>query len=411
MSTRMVIIGGGLTAATAVEELRARGHEGPIDLVTAEPHRPYQRPPLSKGYLSGSEGLDDVYVHAAGWEAEHDVTLHIGNSAQRIEGGAVELADGSSLPFDRLLIATGAKPRAIPIPGGDAPGVHTFRTLDDADRLRESLSGGGKRVVLIGSGWIGLELAAAARGYGNEVTVVSPDRVPLAAALGDEMGTMFRELHEEHGVTFLLERSAAAIETGGDGAATGVRTDRETVPADLVIVGIGAVPDTALAEAAGLEVDHGILVDERLETSAPGIFAAGDVANAFHPVLGARLRSEHWANAIAGGKVAASSMLAGDGLGGDAVLDDVPYFYTDQYELGMEYSGYGPLAQNAELVIRGDRAARELIAFWVADDRVVAGMNVNVWDVNDQVQRLIRDRIVVDPGRLADPAVPLESIA
>lgn len=402
---RIVIVGGGLAAATAAEELRELGHEGALDLVTEERHRPYQRPPLSKGYLAGTEGLDEVFVHAEGWEEEHGVELHVGNAARRIDGGAVELADGTELPFDRLLLATGARPRPLAVPGGDAPGVHTFRTLDDARILREALAGGGRRVALVGSGWIGLELAAAARGYGNEVTVVSRSGVPLSSAIGDEMGTMFRELHEQHGVTFLTDREVTGIETD-DGAATGVRTSEETVAADLVIAGIGAVPDTGLAETAGLPIDGGILVDERMATSAPGVFACGDAANPFHPVLGARLRSEHWANAIASGKVAASAML-----GGDAVLDDIPYFYTDQYDLGMEYSGYGPLARDAELVIRGDRAARELIAFWVAKGVVVAGMNVNVWDVNEEVQRLIRDRVAVDPGRLADPAVELASLA
>lgn len=406
MSERIVIVGGGLAAATAAEELRTRGYDGAIALVTAEPHRPYQRPPLSKGYLAGEEGLDSVFVHPEGWEAEHRVELHVGDPARGIADHAVELASGAELPFDRLLIATGAKPRPLAVPNGSAPGVRTFRTLDDADALRSALAEGGRRVVFIGSGWIGLELAAAARGYGNDVTIVSQDRIPLATALGDEMGAMFQELHEQHGAKFLLERDVTGIEVGDDGSATGVQTSLETVPADLVIVGIGAVPDTELAETAGLEIDRGILVDERLATSSPDIFAAGDVANAFHPVLGARLRSEHWANAIASGKVAASSML-----GGDAVLDEIPYFYTDQYDLGMEYSGYGPLADGAEVVIRGDRSARELIAFWVRDGRVVAGMNVSIWDVNEEVQRLIRDRVVVDRERLADPSVELASIA
>lgn len=406
MPTRIVIIGGGLAAATAAEELRSLGHGGPIDLVTAEPHRPYQRPPLSKGYLTGDDGLDAVYAHTEGWEAEHDIALHVGNPATRVDGRTAVLADGAELPFDRLLIATGATPRDLPVPGADARGVHTFRTLDDADRLRAELSAGDKRVVLIGAGWIGLELAAAARGYGNRVTVVAPDRVPLATALGEEMGTMFRELHEQHGVEFLLEQGVEAIEVGEDGAVSGVALKGRTVPADLVIVGIGAAPVTALAETAGLEIDRGILVDERMRSSVPDILAAGDAANAFHPLLGERLRSEHWANAIASGKVAASTML-----GGDAVLDDIPYFYTDQYDLGMEYSGFGPLAKDAEVVIRGDLAARELIAFWVVKDRVVAGMNVNVWDVNEEIQRLIRDRVTVDRQRLADPSVELASIA
>ncbi|GAB2549801.1 NAD(P)/FAD-dependent oxidoreductase [Leucobacter ruminantium] len=406
MSTRIVIVGGGLAAATAAEELRARRHSGSIDLVTAEQHRPYQRPPLSKGYLAGKEGLDAVYAHPDGWEAQHDIALHVGNPAVRIAEGSVELADGAVLPFDRLLLATGAQPRRLAVPGGDAHGLHVLRTLDDADRLRAALSAGGRRVVLVGAGWIGLELAAAARGYDNEVTVVSPDPIPLVKAVGPEMGSMFRGLHEQHGVEFLLGEAVTGIDTDESGAASGVITDRRSVPADVVIVGIGAVPDTSLAETAGLEIDGGVLVDEHLRTSAPAIYAAGDVANAFHPVLGARLRSEHWANAIAGGKVAGANML-----GGDAVLDDIPYFYTDQYDLGMEYSGYASSADEAELVIRGDLEAREFVAFWVADGRVVAGMNVNVWEVNDQVQRLIRDRVAVDRARLADAGVDLREIA
>ncbi len=406
MSARMVIIGGGLAAATAAEELRERGFGGEIDVVTAEAHRPYQRPPLSKGFLSGAEGLDAVYVHGESWEDENQVVLHQGNAAKEIADHLVRLDDGTELPFDRLLIATGARPRALPIAGADAPNVHTFRTLDDAEALRAAFSAGDKRVVCVGAGWIGLELAAAARGYGNEVTVVMMEEIPLATALGDDMGSMFREVHEAHGVIFLAGRKTLEIETGADGVATGVRTDRETVPADLVIVGIGAVPAVELAAGAGIEVDHGVLADEHMATSMADVYVAGDAANPLHPVLGERLRSEHWAFAIASAKVAAASML-GEG----AVLDDIPYFYTDQFELGMEYSGYAPLTRDATLVIRGDRAAHELIAFWVADGRVVAGMNVNVWDVNDQVQRLIRDRVVVDVARLADSNIPLEEIA
>jgi 3-phenylpropionate/trans-cinnamate dioxygenase ferredoxin reductase component len=408
--SHVVIVGGGLAAATAAEELRERGYDGTVDLVTQEAHRPYQRPPLSKEYLTGAGSRDDVFAHPEGWEASHDVTLRTDVAARRIGDHVVELSDGEELPFDRLVLATGAQPRRLDVPGADARGVRTFRTLDDADALREALAPGGRRIVLVGAGWIGLELAAAAREYGNDVTVVAHGRVPLASAIGDEMGAMFRELHEAHGVVFRMEAEVDAIEASADGVAAGVRAGGALIPADLVLVGIGAAPDTALAESAGLDVGSaadggGILTDERLVTSDPDIVAAGDVANPWHPVLGARLRSEHWANAIAGGKVAASSVL-----GGDAVLDDIPYFYSDQYDLGMEYSGYGPLARDAELVIRGDRAARELIAFWVAGDRVVAGMNVNVWDVNEQVQRLIRDRVTVTRAQLEDASVDLASL-
>jgi 3-phenylpropionate/trans-cinnamate dioxygenase ferredoxin reductase subunit len=402
---RVVIIGGGLAAATAAEELRERGFDGQVDVVTAETHRPYQRPPLSKGYLLGSEGLDEVYAHPEGWEAEHDVTLHLADPAVRIGDGVVALESGTELGFDRLILATGASPRVLDVPGADAAGVRMLRTIDDADGLRADLLGGGRRVALIGSGWIGLELAAAARELGNDVTIVSPDRVPLAKALGDEMGEMFLELHREHGVTFLPERRVTAIEVGEDGSVVAVRTDDESIPADLVIVGIGAELNTALAEETGLALDNGVLVDDRMNTSMPGILAVGDIANVLHPVLGERIRTEHWATAIATGKIAASTIT-----GGDAARDGGPYFFTDQYDLGMEFSGYAPLMDDAHLVIRGDRAGREFIAFWVADGRVVAGMNVNVWDVNDQVQRLIRERVEIDEARLADPSVPLEEL-
>lgn len=402
---RIVVVGGGLAAATAVKSLRSSGHDGPIDLVAAEPHRPYERPPLSKGYLLGTEGTDKVYALADGWESEHDVTLHIGVPAKRIGDGVVELADGTELPFDRVLLATGAEPRRLEVPGAGADGVHVLRTIDDADALRAELSGGGRHVVLVGSGWIGLELAAAARTFGNDVTVVSPDAVPLSAALGDEMGAVFQRLHEEHGVAFRLGERVTGIVTGSDGAVAGVRTDEEAIDADLVIVGIGAVLDPSLAQTAGVAFDDGILVDERMETSVPGIFAAGDIARAIHPALGERIRTEHWATAISTAKAAAASIL-----GQSAVHDDIPYFFTDQYDLGMEFSGYAPLMPGADVVVRGDADAREFVAFWVADGRVVAGMNVNVWGVNKQVKRLIRDRVAVEPARLADPDVALDSV-
>jgi 3-phenylpropionate/trans-cinnamate dioxygenase ferredoxin reductase subunit len=257
--------------------------------------------------------------------------------------------------------------------------------------------------VLIGSGWIGLEVAASARQLGNEVTVLERDAVPLSAALGSELGEVFARMHREHGVD--LRMSVNVERVVGEARADGVVVDGETVPADLVLVGVGAVPNTGLAEAAGLEVQNGILVDAHLRTSAPDVFAAGDVANAYHPVIQKHLRSEHWANALNAGPVAARSML-----GQNAVFDDIPYFYTDQYDLGMELSGYPPLMSQAQLVIRGDLEAREFISFWVDDERVVGGMNVNVWDVNETVQELIRSGKRVDAAALADPSVPLETL-
>ncbi|GAA5203041.1 NAD(P)/FAD-dependent oxidoreductase [Microbacterium jejuense] len=403
--THLLIIGGGLAGGTAAEALRDEGFDGDITVVAGEAHAPYQRPPLSKGYLGGSEGLDAVILHPADWYAEHGIRLVTGVAATSLDPAAhaVHLEDGERVPYDAVLLATGATPRMIPLPGHDLPGVMTLRRLDDSDALAARLRDGGTRLAVIGAGWIGMEVAATARGLGNEVAILERDAVPLAAALGPEMGEVFRRLHLEHGVD--LRTSVGVDRIIGDERAEGVVVDGETLAADLVLVGVGAVPNTALAEAAGLEIENGILVDAALRTSAPDVFAAGDVANAFHPVLQRHLRSEHWANALNAGKVAARSML-----GLPASFDDIPYFYTDQYDLGMELSGYAPLMTDAELVVRGDLATREFIAFWTDDGRVVAGMNVNVWDVNEDVQALIRSGARIDPDRLRDPAVSLTEL-
>jgi 3-phenylpropionate/trans-cinnamate dioxygenase ferredoxin reductase subunit len=407
--THVVIVGGGLAAASAAETLWAEGFDGDVTIVADEPHPPYQRPPLSKGYLAGKEGLDAVFVHPAEWYAENGMRLRMSTAAVALDPAShrLDLAGGESLTYDALLLATGSSPRRLPIPGADLPGVRTLRRIDDSDALAAELKDGGRRLVLIGSGWIGLEVAATAREFGNEVTVLERDPVPLAAALGAELGTVFLRMHQEHGVD--LRMSVGVERITGEGRADGVVVDGETVPADLVLVGVGAVPNTGLADAAGLDVQNGILVDASLRTSAPDVFAAGDVANAYHPVIHRHLRSEHWANALNAGPIAARAML-----GQDVVYDAIPYFYTDQYDLGMELSGYPPLMSQAGLVIRGDLDAREFIAFWVEDEpggvRVVGGMNVNVWDVNETVQALIRSGERVDAAALADPAVPLETL-
>ncbi|MCC2030945.1 NAD(P)/FAD-dependent oxidoreductase [Microbacterium allomyrinae] len=403
--THMLIIGGGLAGGTAAESLRDEGFGGDITVVAAEPHPPYQRPPLSKGYLAGDEGIDAVILHPADWYAERGIRLITNVAASTLDPAAhiVGLADGNELAYDAVLLATGAVPRMLPLPGCDLAGVMTLRRLDDSDELAAQLRGGRRRLVVVGAGWIGMEVAATARGFGNEVTILERDPVPLAAALGPEMGEVFRALHLDHGVDV---RTSVDIERiTGTRRAEGVVVDGETVEADLVLIGVGAVPDTALAEQAGLRILNGVLTDSALRTSAPDVYAAGDVANAFHPVLQRHLRSEHWANALAAGEVAARSMQ-----GVPASLDDIPYFYTDQYDLGMELSGYAPLMRDAELVVRGDLEAREFVAFWVDAGRVVAGMNVNVWDVNETVQALIRSGERVGADRLRDTQMPIEDI-
>ena len=413
MPDRIVIVGGGLAGATAATELRKRGFDGSIRILAAEPHPPYIRPPLSKGYLQGSEERSAAFVHPDEWYGEHGVELSTSARVESIDRvtGTVTLSSGETVPYDRLLLATGAEPRRLGIPGADARGIHYLRTLENSEELRDALADGSKRVAIVGAGWIGLEIAAAARTYGNDVVVIGREKVPLEGPLGAELGAVFQRLHESHGVRFDLGTATTAFRVD-DGRVTGVIVDGQgagaeprTVDADLVIVGVGAIPSTELAEAAGLTIDNGIQVDASLHTSDERIFAAGDVANPWHPVLGAYLRNEHWANAKAGGKVAAASMM-----GEQAQLDAIPYFYTDQFELGMEYSGYGPLTRDAQVLYRGDPASLEFIAFWIARGRVVAGMNVNVWDVNDQVQQLIRSERVVDLGRLADPSIALSEL-
>ena len=406
-SKSYVIVGAGLAGASAAKALREEGFTGPIQLIGAEAHRPYIRPPLSKDYLSGSGDRDSVYVDPKDWYTDHDVDLLLGTSVARIDAArrVIHTDAGDEFAYSKLLLATGSSSRRLSIPGADLEGVHYLRTLEDSDNLRSLLAGGSMRLVLIGSGWIGMEVAATARTLGNDVTILDRDPIPLATVLGNELGQMFADLHEQNGV--ILRRSVSVESVvGKNGRATAVRLESgEVIPADLVVVGIGATPNVELADSAGLTIDNGISVDASLRTSDPAIYAAGDVANAYHPVAKLRLRSEHWANALNGGKAAARSML-----GQNVSFDDIPYFFTDQFDVGMEYSGFGPLARGADVVYRGDRVGREFIAFWVAGGKVVAGMNVNVWDVNEAVQGVIRRGNQVDGAKLADADVPLESL-
>jgi 3-phenylpropionate/trans-cinnamate dioxygenase ferredoxin reductase subunit len=398
-----VIAGAGLAGAKAAETLRDEGFDGRVVLIGEEDERPCERPPLSKEYLRGEVGREKVHVHDEGFYAERGIELRLGRTAVSLDRSMSELvlANGERLRFDRLLLATGAEPRRLAIPGGELDGVHYLRSVRDSDALRERLGRGGALVV-VGAGWIGAEVAASARQQGLAVTVVEPSSVPLERVLGPELGAVYRDIHLDHGVRMLLGTGVEAFE--GDGAVERVRTeDGRTVDCDLVVVGVGVRPRMGLAEQAGLAVGDGILVDEHLQTSAPRIFAAGDVAGAQHPFYGERIRVEHWANALHQGPVAARSML-----GRMEAYDRLPYFFSDQYDVGMEYSG---LARSWDRVVfRGDPASREFIAFWLAGDRVLAGMNVGVWDVADPIQHLIRARVPVDDRSLTDPGVPLEQL-
>ncbi len=404
MSNRtFVIVGASLAGAKAAETLRTEGFDGRIVLVGAEPERPYERPPLTKDYLRGESEREKTYVHAETFYEDCAIELLTGVRATSIDTAArrVLLDDGRELSFDRLLLTLGAAPRRIEIPGADLDGVHYLRTLADADALRERLSAGG-RVVVVGAGWIGSEFAASARQRGLEVTVIDPLQLPNERIFGAEIGEFYRDVHAQRGVELMLGTGVAAFE--GDRAVTRVRaSDGREVACDFAVVGIGVIPRSTLAREAGIDVDNGIVVDQKLQTSADNVFAAGDVANAWHPFFEQRIRVEHWANALNQGPAAARAML-----GHDISYDRIPYFFSDQYDVGMEYSGHAP--QWDKVIFRGDRSGGEFVAFWLHGGRVVAGMNVNVWDVNQHVQALIRSRHKVDENALADVDTPLEAL-
>jgi 3-phenylpropionate/trans-cinnamate dioxygenase ferredoxin reductase subunit len=399
-----VIVGASLAGAKAAEELRTCGFDGRVVLIGAEPERPYERPPLTKDYLRGESGREKARVHAEDFYAQQEIELVTGVTVTAVEPGRslVRLDDGRELGYDRLLLATGAEPRRLQIPGANLDGIYYLRTLADSDLLREKLSSGG-HVVVVGAGWIGSEFAASARQRGLEVTVIDPVPLPNERIFGSEIGRFYRDVHRQHGVTLVLGDGVGSFE--GAGAVERVRTagGRE-IDCDFVVAGIGVVPRAGLAGEAGLDTGNGIVVDAALATSAPAIFAAGDVANAWHPGYQRRIRVEHWANALHQGPAAARAML-----GQQVSYDRIPYFFSDQYDVGMEYSGYAP--QWDEVVFRGAPAGGEFIAFWLQDGRAVAGMNVNVWDVNADVEALIRSGAKVDVGALADPDVPLGTLA
>jgi 3-phenylpropionate/trans-cinnamate dioxygenase ferredoxin reductase component len=399
-----VIVGASLAGAKAAETLRAEGFDGRLVLIGSEDERPYERPPLSKDYLRGEVGREKVYVHAEAFYAEHSIDLHLGRTAVYLNTSLKELTldDGELLRYDRLLLTTGAEPRRLRVPGNDLDGVLYLRSVSDSDVLRERLDRGGKLVV-VGAGWIGAEVAASARQRGLEVTLLDPHEVPLERVLGIEVGAVYRNIHAGHGVQMLMGTGVAAFE--GAKAVERVRTsDGRELQCDFVVVGVGVQPRTDLAAQAGIAVNDGILVDQRLQTSGPGVFAAGDVARTHHPFYGQGIRVEHWSNALNQGPAAARTML-----GHTDAYDRVPYFFSDQYDVGMEYSGFAHTWDR--VVFRGDPASRQFIAFWLTGDHVVAGMNVNVWDVTDPIQRLIRERASVEDRRLADPDVALEELA
>lgn len=405
MSERMfVIVGASLAGAAAAAELRARGFDGRVVLVGAEAELPYERPPLSKDYLRGESERENMLVHDASFYDEQRIELVLNTGVTTVDPGPrrVTLSDGREFSYDALLLCTGAEPRRLKVPGAELDGVYYLRTVADCEALRARLDRGG-RVAVVGAGWIGSEVGASARQLGLEVTLLDPLGLPNAQVFGSEIGEFYRDVHAGHGVELRLGDGVAALE--GAGSVQRVRTTAGRImECDFVVVGVGVTPRVQLARDAGLEVQDGVVVDAQLCSSAPGVFAAGDVANAWHPFYERRIRLEHWSSALNQGPAAARSML-----GDAASYQRLPYFFSDQYDVGMEYSGLH--TESDRLVFRGDRDDGAFVAFWLRDDRVVAGMNVNVWDVNEHVQTLIRARAPVDIATLTDPDTPLDALA
>ena len=410
-SDPIVIVGGSLTAARAIEAIRESDQETPIVVVGKENRLPYERPPLSKGVMLGNDPEDVAFTHPREWYDDNNVELRLGITADRLDTAnrTVTLSDGSEVGYGSILIATGSGLRKLDVPGTDLADVFYLRSMTDSEKIRARLVAGSD-VVIIGAGWIGLEIAAAARHHGAEVTMIEPQATPLIGVVGEQIGTWFADLHRSHGVTLRLGDGVERLE-GEDGKVTTVVTSSgERLPADNVVIGVGIRPNTRLAEEAGLEVDNGIVVDEALRASAEGVYAAGDVANWYNPTLETRLRVEHWANAQDGGYAAGQSIV-----GKDVHYGPIPFFFSDQYDVGLEYSGYVPRGTDAEVVLRGDPKSNEFMAFWVVPEgggvRVLAGMHVNMWDTMDAVQALVRDRTSVDRARLADPDIALTDVA
>lgn len=397
------IVGGGLAGAKAAETLRAEGFDGRVIILGEETSRPYDRPPMSKEFLRGEKDFDDAAVHLDSFYKDQEIELRTSAWVSDLDTKAKQLTfnHGEKLAYDRLLLATGAVPREIKVPGSELDGIYYLRSVNDSQRLHDAIQHA-SRVIVIGAGWIGSEVAASARQLGAEVSLVEMAAVPLGRVLGAKAGGIFRDLHVDHGVDLHLRTGVEAFR-GGTGMEEVLLNDGTTLRGDVVVVGVGVAPRVELAQSAGLDVDNGIVVDEHLATSDPDVFAAGDVASAFHPRYKSHIRLEHWAAALEQGPTAAENML-----GKKMSYELTPFFFSDQYDLGMEYRGWAPRWD--EVVFRGDVANREFIAFWLDKGRVAAGMNVNVWEDGDEIERLVASRTTVDPARLVNTGVRLADL-
>lgn len=395
-----VIIGAGIGGGTAVEALRDGGYTSSIALIGADPAAPYYRPDLSKKVMLEDSDPSESALRGEDWYPAHDVTTFFATSVAELDAKnrTLTLDSGDTLTYGQAILATGSVPRALDVPGAELGNIHTLRDAGDAVAIRSQF-GQGQKVVIIGGGWIGLEVAAAAKSNGCDVTVVLRSGPPLKSVLGEEIGRYFEDLHRANGIEFLAD--ADTVRFSGAKAVETVETTAGDLPADLVVVGIGADPIIDLAKSAGLDTDNGVLVDEHMRSSEPTIFAIGDIANARNTLLDKRLRVEHWDNAVRHAAVAAATIT-----GAEEEYDWQPYFYTDQFDLGMEYVGHG--SSDDDVVIRGDKSTGEFIVFWTRGGKVSAAMNVNIWDYGDELRALVGKS--VSAARLQDETIEITEL-
>lgn len=396
MTEPIVIVGGGLATIGTVKAIRRSGHDGDVTVISSEPHHPYERPPLSKDYLRRETDRTSVFTLAPEWYADNGITVRGATTVVdlNVSDHRLTLSDGSEQPYTELLLATGSSPRSLGLPGENLLGVLSLRTLESSDLLRAELinarDAGAGRLVVVGDGWIGLEVAASARMLGLDVTILGHGAQPLAKVLGQKMGAFYADIHADHGVRFRRQVDVASID-GAAGRATAVTLSTgEQIPADVVLVAVGAVPNVGLASAAGIALREralggGIAVNGRLATSAPHVYAAGDIASVPSTRYGRPLRVEHWANALRTGPHAGKSML-----GADAEYARLPYFYSDQFDISMEYTGFvGGADDYDELHISGDVESCAFVAFWTKSGIIQAGMTVNTPNRISDIETLI----------------------
>jgi 3-phenylpropionate/trans-cinnamate dioxygenase ferredoxin reductase subunit len=403
MNRSHVIVGASLAGATAAITLREEGADGAVVLIGAEAEPPYERPPLSKAYLRGEAPFDKALVRPSAFYSEHRIETMLGGRAVRIDSSArvVELEDHRRVPFDTLLIATGGRNRRISIAGGDLEGIHSLRTMQDADRIRAEMIAG-RRAVVVGMGFIGSEVAASLRQKGLDVVAIDPSKTPLFHVLGEAVGQVIAELHRAHGVRTIFEDRVAAFE--GTRRVAGVVTQKGLrLECDFVVAGIGIEPEVGLLDGSGIHVDNGIVVDEYCRTNVDGVYAAGDVANHYHPVFGRHIRVEHWHNAVKQGSAAARNML-----GRRIAYDEVPWFWSDQYDANLQYAGSHKAWQ--QLVVRGRLDSGSFLACYVNDGRIDAAVGLNRAKDVRRLMPLIKARRPVNLDQLRDDDVDLRSL-